>query len=134
MIRNWLLVVPAMGRARLTPRSLGLTLGKTTGERGGLAPGRTLRGFQVLDQPLDFLFQPLALFLQPLLVSFQPRLVPLQLFVPPMGLVALLPRAAQLLPQFPDAVERIEGFEKQIILLEGPILLGFIPVNKYLIC
>ena len=63
MIRDRPPVVRAMGRARLTPGSLGLALGKTTGERSGLAPGGTLRGFQFLAQPLDFLSQPLALLL-----------------------------------------------------------------------
>ena len=100
-----------------------MALGKTTGERGGLAPGGTLRAFQVLAQPLDFLLQPLlfplqplALFLQPRVVLLQPRFLSLQLFVPPTGLVAFLPRTAQILCQFPDATERVEGFEKQIIL------------------
>src|SRR5664279_2687893 len=73
-------VVRAMGRTRLTPGSFGLTLGKTTGERGGLAAGGTLRGFQFLAQPLDFLLQLPILFLQ-LLVSSA-------------GLVAFLPRTA----------------------------------------
>jgi hypothetical protein len=73
-------VVRAMSRTRLTPGSFGLTLGKTTGERGGLASRGTLRGFQVLAQPLDFLLELPILFLQ-LLVSSA-------------GLVAFLPRTA----------------------------------------
>jgi hypothetical protein len=80
-------VVRAMGRTRLTPGSSGLTLGKTTGERGGLASGGTLRSFQFLAQPLDFLLQPLALPLQPLVLF-------LQLLVSSAGLVAFLPRKA----------------------------------------
>jgi hypothetical protein len=102
MIRDRPAVVPAMGCTRLTPGSFGLTLGKTTGERGGLASGGTLRGFQFLAQYLDFLLEPLILFLQ-LLVSLA-------------GLVAFLPRTTQLLHQISDAADRIEGFEKQIIL------------------
>jgi hypothetical protein len=46
----------------------------------------------------------------------QPRFLSLQLLVPPTGLVAFFPRTAQLLRQFPDAAERVEGLEKQIIL------------------
>jgi len=80
-----------------------------TGERSGLAPGGTLRGFQFLAQPLNFLFEPLALFLQPLIVV-------LQLLVSPTGLVAFFPRTEQFLRQFSDAANRIEGLEKQIIL------------------
>jgi len=101
--------VRAMGRTRLTPGGLGATLGKTTGERGGLAPGGTLCGFQFLAQPFDFLFEPLALL-------FQPLVVVRQLLIAPAGLVALFPRTAQLLRQFSDAADRIEGLEKQIIL------------------
>jgi len=74
-----------------------------------LPPPGTLRGFQFLAQPLDFLFEPLALF-------FQPLVVVRQLLVASAGLVALFPRTAQLLHQFSDAADRIEGLEKQIIL------------------
>ena len=86
-----------------------MALGKTTGERGGLAPGSTLRGFQLLAQPPIFLFQPLAL-------SFQALVLLLQLLVSPADLVAFLPRTAQFLRQFSDAAERIEGLGKQIII------------------
>ena len=75
---------------------------KTTGERGGLAPGGALRGFQFFAQLPILLFQPLILFLQ--------------LLNPPPGLVAFLPHTVQLLRQFPDAAERVEGPEKQMIL------------------
>ena len=57
-------VVLAMGRTRLTSGSLGVALGKTTGERRGLASGGSLRGFQFLAQPLVLLLEPLILFLQ----------------------------------------------------------------------
>ena len=49
-------------------------------------------------------------------VLLQPRFLSLQLLVPPTGLVAFFPRTTQLLRQFPDAAERVEGLEKQIIL------------------
>jgi hypothetical protein len=109
MIRDWPLVVRAMGRTRLTSRAFGPTLGLPAGERRGLAPGGTLRGFQFLLQPLDFLSQPPPLFVQPLVLL-------LQLLIPPVGMVAFLPSTAQLLRQFPDAKQRINGLEKQIIL------------------
>ena len=109
MIRDWPLVVRAMGRARLTSRAFGASLGLPTREWSGLAPGGTLRGFLFFPQPLDFLSQPPALFFQPLVLS-------LQLLIPPAGVVAFLPRITQLLRQFSDAVDRIERLEKQIIL------------------
>ena len=87
LIWDWPLVVRAMGRTRLTPGSFGVAVGKTTGERGGLAPGGTLCGFQFLAQPLDFLLQTLVLFLQPLVVI-------LQLLNPPPRLLAFFPRTA----------------------------------------
>lgn len=102
MIRDRPLMVRAMVHTRLTPRGLGATVGLTTGERSGLAPGGSLRSFQFLSQPLVFLLEPLILFLQ--------------LLVSPAGLVAFLPRTAQFLRQFSDAEDRVEGLEKQIIL------------------
>jgi hypothetical protein len=102
VIRDWPLVVLAMGRTRLTPGSFGLAFGKTTGERGGLAPGGTLRGLQFLAQPLILIFQPLVFLLQ--------------LLNPLPGSVAFFPCATQFLPQFPEAADRVERLEKQIII------------------
>ena len=116
MIWDGPLVMRAMGGAGLTSRTSGLTLGISAGERSGLAPTGTLRSFQFFAQPVDFILESLALLLQPLLVLRQTGLLSLQLLVSPAGLVTLLPRTAQLLGQFPDAAERVERFEKQIII------------------
>ena len=102
-------MVRAMGLSRLTPGSFGLVLRKTTGERGGLPPDGTLRSFQFLTEPLDFVFKPL-------LLSLQPLVLPLQMLVASPSLVVLFSRSAQLLRQFSDATDWIEGLEKQIIL------------------
>jgi hypothetical protein len=102
MIWDGSLVMRAMGDTGLTPRTLGLTLELPAGERSGLPPGSTLRGFQFFAQPRVFLLEPLILFLQLLVFSA--------------GLVTFLPRTTQFLHQFSDAADRVEGLEKQIIL------------------
>ena len=58
---------------------------------------------------LVFLFEPLVLFLQPVVLT-------LQLLNPSPGSFAFFPRTAQLLRQFSNALDRIEGLEKPIIL------------------
>jgi len=99
----------AVGRSWFAPRSFRLALGPAARKRSRLAPGGALGGFQLLPQPLDFLLQPLQLLAQTLALL-------LQLPDPPLGLVALLARAAHFLRQLLDAAQRVEGFEKQIIL------------------
>ena len=101
-IGNRPLVVGAMGRSGLAPRGFRLALRLAAGERSGLAPGSTLRGVQLLTQPLILFLKPLVLFLQ--------------LLIPPAGLVAFLLRTTQLLRQLSDAAKRVEGLEKQTIL------------------
>ncbi len=102
MIGDGSLVMPAMSGAGLAPRTLGLTLGCSAGEWSGLPPGGTLRGFQFSAQPFVLLLEP------PILL--------LQLLNPSAGPLAFFPRTPQLLHQFSDAADRVEGFEKQIIL------------------
>ncbi len=68
----------------------------------------------------------------------------LQLLNPSPDTFAFFPYTAQLLHQLSDAAHRVERLERQIIIstnpgllsspsLEGPILLGFTPVNKYVL-
>ena len=102
MIRDGSLVMRTMGGAGLTSRTLGLTVRSSARERSGLASRGTLGGFQLLAQPLIFFLELLIFFLQPLILSA--------------CLVTFLPRTTQLLHQFSDAADRIEGLEKQIIL------------------
>jgi hypothetical protein len=90
MLRDWPLVVPAMGRTRLPSGAFGVTLGFSAGERGGLTSGGALCGFQFPAQPLIFLFQPLAFFLLSHVVVHQ-------LLVASADLVALFPRPPKFL-------------------------------------
>jgi hypothetical protein len=66
---GWLPVrVPAVGRAGLTPGTLGISLGVALGERGGLPLGSPAQPLHLTAQPLVGLPQPLALGPQPLVL------------------------------------------------------------------
>ncbi|HEY7679101.1 MAG TPA: hypothetical protein VIC04_01190 [Terriglobia bacterium] len=95
-------VMRAMVGPRLTPWAFRVTLGLAAGEGSGLAPSGALRGFQFLPQPLVLFLEPLQFLSQALG------------FIP--GLVALPPSTTQFLREFPNAPDRIEMLEKQIIL------------------
>ena len=102
-------MVGAMRRPGLTPRTLGIRFWLPAREGSGLPLTGTLCSFQILAQPL-------VLFAQPLVVFFEP----LQFLLPVLGLfpglVSLSPRTAQFLRKFPYTPDRIEILEKQISL------------------
>jgi hypothetical protein len=102
---GWLPVcVPAMGRTRLAPGTLGSRLGVVPGERGGLALAGPAQRLHLGPQPVVDLPEPLTLHPQPLVLPAQPLAFSLQALLLVLRPLLLLAQRGVLILEAGDAL------------------------------